>query len=41
MPTKEEIQNYLAKSHAHSFYSASVHFEIDIQQVYKIMEAER
>lgn len=38
MPTKKEIQTYLEESRTHSMYTASVKFDIAIEDVYKIYE---
>lgn len=38
MPTQQEIQHYLNINHTHTIYSAHLHFNIEITQVYKILE---
>ena len=38
-PTREEIQKYMkSNKREHTFYLVSIHFDIDITRVYKIME---
>ena len=38
MPTKQEILDYLDKDHRHSMYSASLHFGVEITELYKIVK---
>lgn len=38
MLRKEQIQEYLEENHAHSMYTASIHFDTDITELYMIME---
>jgi hypothetical protein len=39
MPTKQEINDYMNESHTHTIYTAHLHFNIEITQVYKILES--
>ena len=42
MPTKEELDNYFnSNPREHTPYSASVYFNIDISDVYKILNGEK
>lgn len=38
MITKQDIQEYLNETHSHSLYTASIYFDIAIEEVYKILE---
>lgn len=37
-PTKQQIKDYLNETPSHTRYTATIQFEITIEEVYKILE---
>ena len=38
MPTKQQIEQYMSGQERKSVYEASLHFKIEVQEVWKILQ---